>query len=149
VCLAGLEGAHRRHAFRLGQHRRELGGDRGPDEQHAHPARPGQPLARRRVDDVGAEVDVRVAERLGGVQHQRHPRLPAQHGHLGRGLEQAPVAADVHQVHEGRRIGGQQPGDAVEVGAADPVHGQRLRPQPVGAQLRDVRRVLPRQAGHP
>ena len=104
VRLAGLEGPQRRHALGLGQHRGELGGDRRAGAEHPDAARPGQPLARGAVDDVRAEVGVGVAERLGGVEHQRDAGLAAQRGDLGGGLEQAAVAGDVDQVHEGRRV---------------------------------------------
>ena len=147
VRLAGLEGPHRRHALRLRQHRGQLGGERRPHAQHPDAARPGQPLARGAVDDVGAQVGVGVAQRLGGVQHERHAGVPAQRGDLGGRLEQAAVAGDVRQVHEGRRVVGEQAGDPVDVGPAEAVDRQRLRAQAVGAQLGDVRRVLAGQAG--
>ena len=109
VRLAGLERPHRRHALGLREDRGELRGDGRADAQHPDAARAGQPLARGAVDDVGAQVGVGVAQRLGGVQHQRHPGLPAERRELGRRLEQAAVARDVGQVHEGRRVVGEQP----------------------------------------
>ena len=149
VRLPGLEGPHRRHALRLGQDRRQPGGDRRPRAEEPDAARPGQPLAGGAVDDVGPQVGVGVPERLGGVEHERDAGLPAQRRDLRGGLQHAAVARDVGEVHEGRRVVGEQARDPVHVGAAEAVDRQRLGPQAVGAQLGDVRRVLAGQARHP
>ena len=110
----------------------------------------GQPLARGAVDDVGAQVGVGVAQRLGGVQDQRHPGLPAERRDLGRRLEQAAVARDVGQVHERTADRAASSRCTASTSARpDAVDRQRFRAQAVGPQLRDVRRVLAGQAGHP
>ena len=87
---------------------------RGLDREHADTARAGDPFARRRVDRVGAHRTVDVAQRLRGVDDQRHSEAAAHIGELARRLDDAAVAGQRGQVHQPRRIDRQDGGGLVD-----------------------------------
>ena len=88
-------------------------------------------------------------ERLRGVDHQRQAQAAAHLGELAGRLDDAAVAGQRGQVHQPRRIGGQDRGGVVDDQPAGPVDRQHAaRRSRCAAITARFGPVLAGQAGH-
>ena len=89
-----------------------------------------------------------MAERLRRVHPQRHPCRPAQRRRLGHRLDQAPVRRHVREVHEGRRIAGQDRLQVDQVDGSVAAARQLRRPKTTMPERSQIGPPLARQHRH-
>ena len=114
-----------------------LGHGRSHGEESDTPG-PGHPLPRRGVDDVRTDRAVQVAERLSGVEHQRHTQRRTQRGDLGHRLGHATVAGHPGQVNHCRRVTFEVLRGVGDPHPAVPVDRKGADVEPVGRHHREV-----------